>query len=157
MRKDLDDKLTKDFPNLYRHRHDPNNRHGLRYGFACGNGWYPLIRRVSSKLEKLILQLPENKRKFYHAVQVKQKFGTLRLYMYDRTKEMRELIESAESESMHVCEICGRKGVLRDEPGQWVTTTCDEHIDMRHWRDVESQDINWKVKLLSSLRELVGA
>jgi hypothetical protein len=151
MRKDLDDSLTTEFPNLYRDRNDPNNRHGLRYGFACGNGWYPLISKTSAKLEKLILQLPENKRKFYKAVQVKQKFGCLRLYMHDRTPEMKNIIADAEEESLHTCEVCGRLGGIIQLPNRWVSVNCEEHKDVAHWRDMENFDIHWSVKLKNLL------
>ena len=156
MRKDLDEKLTKSFPNLYRDRNEDKSKSGLHYGYQCGNGWYPLLRKLSAKLEKLILALPENKRRFYKATQVKQKFGTLRLYMYDRTTEMRELIANAEEESLHTCEVCGRPGDLIQEPGRWITVSCSDHAHISSWQDMESVDVHWLVKVTSGIERAMG-
>jgi hypothetical protein len=153
MRKDLDEKLTNDFPNLYRDRNDKACRSGIRWGYTCGNGWYPLIYRTSAKLEKLILQLPENKMKFYKATQVKQKFGGLRLYMYDRTQEMKDIISEAEEKSFHVCESCGKPGELIQIPHRWVTTSCKDHLELTHWQDMDKVKINWLV----NFKHYIGA
>ena len=59
------------------------------------------------------------------AVQVKEKYGTLRFYMHYSTEEMEDLINEAENVSAKTCETCGQSGVLRG-PG-WYFTACDTH------------------------------
>lgn len=147
MRQDLDEKLTKKYPNLFRDRNGDKVKTALHWGYACGNGWYPLISKTAKKLEKLILELPENKRKFYKATQVKQKFGRLCLYMYDRTAEMKQIITDAETESLRTCEVCGRPGEIVQIPHRWVTVNCQEHKDIARLTDMEEIDIHWTVKL----------
>ena len=64
-------------------------------------------------------------------VQIKEKFGGLRMY-YDTEsedddfrKKINDCIYNAESESYTICEICGETGKVRK--GNWIKTLCDEH------------------------------
>lgn len=59
------------------------------------------------------------------AVQVKEKFGTLRFYLTRTTPEQDRYVEFAEAMSAKVCEHCGAPGKRRD--GGWVRTLCDVH------------------------------
>lgn len=61
MDKELDDKLVFDFPNLYRNRNGDMRGTAMCWGFSCGNGWEPLIRELSEKLEKIIVNTWEDK------------------------------------------------------------------------------------------------
>ena len=61
------------------------------------------------------------------AVQVKEKFGTLRFYVNGATDEQYNYITFAEIMSGRTCEVCGA-------PGQtyafgWYSTLCDKHAD----------------------------
>lgn len=125
MRKDLDETLCRDFPLLYRDRRAPMAQTAVCWGFP-GNGWEPLIRKLSAQLEALIRTLPEDKRGHYCASQVKEKFGALRFYMTAETDHMRECIADAEEASTRICETCGEPGETRNERG-WLRTSCGEH------------------------------
>ena len=81
MREELDKKLCEAFPNLYRDRHGDKTQTNMRWGFP-GDGWFDLLWECSEKIEAEILKMPEAKRKECRAAQVKEKFGTLRFYMY---------------------------------------------------------------------------
>lgn len=58
------------------------------------------------------------------AMQVKEKFGTLRFYTTWETDEMSRLIEQAEEKSAVTCEDCGQPGQETNEG--WVRTECEE-------------------------------
>lgn len=58
MKKELDEALCRDFPLLYRDRHKRMDITAMCWGFQCGDGWEPLIRRMSAKIEPLITQTP---------------------------------------------------------------------------------------------------
>lgn len=122
MRADLDSALVRDFPLLYADRSAPMTQTSMCWGFP-GDGWEPLIRRLSEKLEPLIAALPESEYGRPRASQVKEKFGTLRFYMTSATDEMYKLISEAESESARTCEMCGAPGKTRG--GGWLVTLCD--------------------------------
>ncbi len=57
------------------------------------------------------------------AVQVKEKFASLRFYMSAETDEMSVLIRAAEKLSVITCEDCGKKGKIRNDIG-WYLTLC---------------------------------
>jgi len=122
MRADLDSALVRDFPLLYADRSAPMTQTCMCWGFP-GDGWEPLLRRLSEKLEPLIAALPEGEYGRPRASQVKEKFGTLRFYMSSETAEMSAAIREAEEESARTCEVCGAPGKTRG--GGWIETLCD--------------------------------
>jgi hypothetical protein len=96
---DFKQKLISDFP--------------LLFGDKCReisimNGWEPLVRILCDELEELI-NLQKDKENFY-AVQVKEKFGTLRFYLSCSTDEMIECVSEAYKKSSETCEMCGLPG-----------------------------------------------
>lgn len=62
---------------------------------------------------------------YVQAVQVKEKFGTLRFYIDYGDDYVNGLIAMAESMSSVICETCGKPGQLRYNG--WIRTACDEH------------------------------
>jgi hypothetical protein len=126
MKKELDEALVRDFPNLYVDRNGDMKSTLMCWGFP-GDGWEPLIRELSEKLEKLIIEYKKehpNAEYSPRALQVKEKYGTLRFYMTTSTDEMESLIDGAESKSAKTCENCGSSGKLRR--GGWLRTLCNE-------------------------------
>lgn len=121
MTPELDEALVRDFPLLYRDRHASMATTCMCWGFP-GDGWEPIIRRLSEKLEPLLAAMSEDERPT--AMQVKEKFGTLRFYMTGgETEEMNALIQAAEDESASTCETCGAPGTQRGK--SWLFTACD--------------------------------
>ena len=128
MTPELDDALVRDFPKLYRMRHPKRHRgprEPIEFGFEVGDGWEPLIRRLSVKLD------PVAASSGVHAVQVKEKNGGLRFYIDGVTKApaetvtaMRAPIEAAQKESLRTCEQCGAPGKMHVRQG-WARTRCD--------------------------------
>jgi len=59
------------------------------------------------------------------AVQVKEKFGTLRFYYNGGDNYIDGLVCMAESMSAVTCEVCGNPGTGHD--GGWIRTLCEEH------------------------------
>jgi hypothetical protein len=124
MKKELDDKLCKEFPLLYSDRHASMQETCMCWGFCCGDGWFDLIYRLSQKLEAIIGNMPEDQQKHHRVSQVKEKFGTLRFYMRGETKEMSDLIREAHKESARTCEECGCVGSLYTDG--WWNTLCEK-------------------------------
>jgi len=60
------------------------------------------------------------------AIQVKEKFGTLRFYFMGGDDVIDGMVSMAESMSARMCEICGVP-TTRDQEDGWVRTRCDEH------------------------------
>jgi len=124
MRDELDEKLVKEFPNLYRNRNGGMRTTCMYWGFEHGDGWFDIIYELSAKLEKLILEIPKEDREWTCASQVKEKYGTLRFYMTMETDEMSTFISEAERKSEITCETCGKPGEIRGRG--WLMCICDE-------------------------------
>jgi len=148
MKEELDKKLVKTFPNLYRDRNANMSVTAMCWGFP-GDGWFPLIWDVSKKLEKIIVAMPEEDRKNFRASQVKEKFGTLRFYMSAETDEMSDLINEAENKSCKTCEWCGMPG--KATSGGWVKTLCKKHKE--NYRD-KKIGLDWRVKLIHWIKNI---
>ena len=59
------------------------------------------------------------------AIQVKEKFGTLRFYYEGGDDVVAGMVRMAESMSEVTCEECGNSGT--QEGAGWIRTTCQEH------------------------------
>lgn len=137
MRKELTDQLFADFPTLYAGKDEPLTQNLMGFGFECGDGWEPLIRKLSEQLT--FLALAENSP--VKAVQVKEKYGTLRFYVDGATEIMDACIEAAERRSGQTCEVCGERGSIRS--GGWIQTLCAQHA-----YDSKRQISDWEAESL---------
>lgn len=126
MRKDLDEQLCREFPNLYRQRNASMQETCMCWGFDCDSGWFQLIYDLSKRLEAEILKQPKEQRKHFCASQVKEKYGMLRAYLECSTDKMEELIREAEEKSGKTCEVCGAPGKIRVHHN-WYYCSCEEH------------------------------
>jgi hypothetical protein len=98
-------------------------------GFAHGNGWFNIVWRLCKDLEPLVAEAEKTTGRPFEVLQVKEKFGGLRFYVSHRhrTDTILQRIEIGESESVRICEVCGKPGKLRDH---CVRTACDEHASL---------------------------
>jgi len=122
MNKENTELLFKQYPILYSSHTWPDTKALMCYGFACGNGWFDIIWDLS--------ELLEGKCK---AVQVKEKFGTLRFYVsYNKGLSKQEIenmnvyIRHFGAVSGFTCELCGEFGKIRKDIG-WIRTLCPWH------------------------------
>ena len=124
MKEELQKKLYKDFPILYQDHSLPMNQTCMCWGFDCEDGWEPLIRKLSKKLETWNKKHSENP---IVADQVKSKYRTLHFYFHGGDEKMSNLISAAEYESSMICEICGEPGFGCTTQGNWIWTVCEKH------------------------------
>jgi len=111
-------KLLKAFPKLYAFATEFTEPIiPMYFGFECGDGWFKLIWDLSKKLTALSEDI--------QALQVKEKFGSLRFYVTGGSNKAYEAIERAERKSWKICEVCGAPGKLIDDG--WMKTRCKEH------------------------------
>lgn len=83
-----------------------------------GPGWLPILDRMAQRLVDAGWDRQVD--------QIKEKFGTLRVYLrtYDRP-EWSRIVSEAERESAVTCELCGQPGTTRGGGGVWITTRCE--------------------------------
>jgi hypothetical protein len=101
--------------------------------FECCSGWHDIILDLSLKIERILEKNPlknqalEGDEPIYceiFALQVKEKYGTLRFYMSCETQEIRDLIQEAEALSSQTCCYCGEPGKMRIS--YWIEVMCDK-------------------------------
>ncbi|WP_107675062.1 hypothetical protein [Agrobacterium sp. LAD9] len=95
-----------------------------------GIGWLGLVR------DFVVEALPHDPSPTVH--ELKEKFGTLRIWSDTEVTAARLAKAKAEIKSSSTCEVCGSPGFLRrPPPGKyaWWRTLCDEHAseDQRSW------------------------
>ncbi len=132
--------LRKTFPILWR-KHENDAEEAFSHEYDCyampttDDGWNRLVWKTSENLSNLIEQIaaifPTNDLPI--AVQVKEKFGTLRFYCDGRwdsyptdfTKSFHKIISDAWDESETICEDCSKPGKVRscspDDPNEKLT------------------------------------
>ncbi|WP_426130804.1 hypothetical protein [Pararhizobium sp. PWRC1-1] len=100
----------------------------LRFGIECGDGWAEIIHAFLAIAEGVTAAGGGT----LHLLQIKEKMGGLRIYyrMADTQQGswmgIDEAYYLAEARSFHVCERCGRRGVLTYN-GMLYATLCAEH------------------------------
>ena len=113
------------FPKMF------NGKYG---GFACGEGWWPILEKLCSNIQNHI----DWKNKQSEIVpqvtvaQIKEKFGGLRFYYDGGDDHINGMVRMAEAWADASCEECGAPGKRRD--GGWIKTLCDIHEAERQQR-----------------------
>jgi hypothetical protein len=94
-------KIFDRFGGLFRHRY-----------IECGNGWMPLIWMFLLRLEELVMeterQSPPEPGMEIVIVQMKEKYGGLRIYLSTANDEIYALVDQYEKMSKTICERCGK-------------------------------------------------
>ena len=102
-----------------------------------GPGWWPILEKY---IPQILAIDPAAE------LEVKEKYGTLRIWVgseKDDLEQLSALAESAEKEAVSVCEVCGAAGSVRKQ--RWVQTLCDRCAELapneryRLGRDIANQ------------------
>ena len=95
------------------------------FGIECGKGWHDEIKVVIDYIENY--NKDKNDDKKICILQIKEKFGGLRIYCNFYTNELESLIRNAEQNCEHICELCGSKENIGKTLG-WITTCCKDCV-----------------------------
>lgn len=79
----------------------------------------PTLAELEAKLEQQLAELPS-------FAQIKEKFGTLRVYTNNANDTAEDYVRFAEALSARTCEVCGNTGRAHSSGG-WLRTLCNEH------------------------------
>jgi hypothetical protein len=141
MDQQLQNKLFEKYPQFFVNKDKGIKSSCMAWGCDCGNGWFDIL----SSLCWMIRQHEDNKtwrQKYleendpeklknepeYFPVkfdQIKEKYGTLRVYFSGGDEYVEGLVSMAEAISGKICEVCGNKG--EPNKGGWITTLCEAH------------------------------
>lgn len=122
----LEQRLVERWPRWFDIGGDPGQT-SMHFGFQHRDGWFDLLWQLCESLETLVVAAEQETGCPFEVLQVKEKFGSLRFHANYSNDAISTVIEAAEVESWHTCEICGQPGGLRDS--SWNQTLCDEHVD----------------------------
>ena len=90
----------------------------IRYGLGIADGWMPLLDRLCEDLVRIIRK---DRLTRFRVVQVKEKFGSLRVHAKGGNRRTRDIIDAADRESSGMCERCGSHGKTVNEEDWWRT------------------------------------
>lgn len=91
-------------------------------------GWFPIVTGLCVEIDRVL----GDDRLAFHWVQIKEKFGTLRLHFdlqgapEPLRKSLQALVSQAGSESARCCMVCGEPARLSYQGG-WMVTVCEVH------------------------------
>jgi hypothetical protein len=171
MTTELEQKLIEKYPILFQDKDKSPKETLMCFGIETGDGWYKILDNLFGYFYEIMEQdyyIPFNKEyiiegdeKTYGTyiqspkvklVQVKEKYGTLRVYFttyneetisedieskidkisYDRMlnriyTKIDEAVNYSEYISSKTCEVCGDDGT--QTTGYWISTLCPKHME----------------------------
>ena len=122
MKKELQDKLYKDYPKIFAQKDESMQVTCMCWGFECGDGWYWLLNMLCSQLQ---WDIDHNNEPQIEATQVKEKFGGLRFYTNGATDKQEGMISLAEFMSYQICEECGSTNNVKQTEG-YIRALCEK-------------------------------
>jgi|694.fasta_scaffold22813_9 hypothetical protein len=127
MSPELEQQLIKKYPALFQDTDKPATESLMCFGCECRDGWYNIIESACGIISHYIEQRRKtNDLSSFRWMQIKEKFGTLRLYHSgDADEYILGVTDMAEDLSGSVCEVCGNVGQLCGTG--WYQTLCPEH------------------------------
>lgn len=99
---------------------------------CVGPGWHELLDEILTFLRK-----EKEKGHDIQILQVKEKFGGLRVYVTGLTEEADRELWALADKSVKICEECGASGQIRSSRG-WLRSVCDTHYAI--WNREEEDD-----------------
>jgi len=136
MKDKLDKKLCEKYPKIFADREKPLTETAMCWGFTCGNGWYWLIDKLCKYLQ---YNIDHNNEPQIKAIQVKEKYGSLRFYVGPASDRQNEVIRFAEFLSTHICENCGSNKMVGYTKGYILTLCkkCAKKLNKKDWEPYE--------------------
>ena len=126
--------LIERYPNFFQVSPPEPTPFAERGGFECGEGWYGPLLNLGYHAEQVLAKYPNSG---VYTSQVKEKFGTLRVYLDGHSDHpayvaIQALIEEAEVATSALCEVCGAPGEMVKAGWRWVA--CPTHLQERQAR-----------------------
>jgi len=109
--------MTEKYPKVFSH---------IGY-LECGEGWQNIIHGLAAIISNELDRIEDQEVvEEIYAVQIKEKFGSLRFYLNAGNDTIYGAVRMAEFISGYTCENCGNKGTMRSDG--WIHTLCNECV-----------------------------
>lgn len=148
MNAELEARLSELYPSLFRGQDMPVTANLMSFGCECSDGWFRLINTACSLIAANVK--PDGKTNFLFT-QIKEKYGTLRMYSDGGDDYTDGVISMAEAMSGHTCELCGAPGKLGGVG--WLTTRCDKCVPDSSLEKEPEAFKEMKIKRLETIDE----
>ena len=122
------------------------------FGVECADGWKSLLQPIFDYVEQYNKEHEEHKLEF---LQVKEKFGGLRVYMNFETEELQKLIEEAESKSYLTCEFCGATENVGTIINGWISTCCEDCAKRISENRKTFKEVKWKSNSTKEVKSFI--
>lgn len=125
MKQELEQKLYEKYPKIFAQKDLPMSLTNMNWGCCVGDGWYSIINSLCYSIQNYIdnKQKKDPDFKQIEFVQVKEKFGQLRIYCNYSDEVVNACINFAEHISASICEDCGNPGKIRG--ANWLACRCN--------------------------------
>lgn len=134
MSPELEKKLADDFPVLFRGRSKPLTESLMRFGCEHDDGWFNIIYCLCEAINYHL----KNSELDFEFTQIKEKFGTLRVYCSATDDYIEGVIRMAENISSYTCEVTGRPAKMCRR-GHWYRTLCSEEAEKEGYAPVKGE------------------
>jgi len=120
--------------------YDPEKRFKEKYGdlidprceISTMKGWDSIVDNALYKIGIAVRSnIDEDDELTLSVVQIKEKFGGLRIYTDFTDDKIEKIINDAEEEASRTCEYCGSQEGATLFQGAWLKTLCKECNDKR--------------------------
>lgn len=119
MKEELESKIIKLYPEAFSLMNGQSVLVPISFGIECGDGWFKLIYNLIDCI-KNYCQWNNHSIKI---LQIKEKYGSLRVYTNGNDNIIDGMIWFAEHLSYKICELCGSTDEVTQTEG-WITSLC---------------------------------
>lgn len=125
MNKELTQQLFEKYPKIFVQKNLPPRESLMCFGCEHGDGWYWLLDQLCNSIQSYIDCNKHKEIVQVEAVQVKEKFGSLRFYYNGGNEYISGMVSLAEHMSYNICEKCGSMKNVKRTKG-WIKALCED-------------------------------
>ena len=124
MKQELQNQLFENYPKIFRQKDLSPQETAMCWGISCGDGWFDIVNVLCQNIQKHA----EFTGKSIEAVQVKSKWGALRVYLEGEGVDdfVRGLVKMAESVSRTIKENSPKEIFFEENEDDWSCTSTGE-------------------------------
>ena len=144
MRKELQDILYDKYPSLFRQKDLPMTQTAMCWGIDTDDGWFGILDEMCAKISDYEALKREELGDVHENIeffQIKEKFGTLRIYTHYSDPVVDDIIQETCEKSATVCGACGADKAKTKILRGWYYTFCDpcreDYIEKMKQREAE--------------------